>query len=109
MKKLIAILFMVIMLTGCSVIKSQTPFLGGFVDDSPPYLVKIHNDILDRLIPVPGTASFEHTVLGNGEIAGYITPDGRKGWCSNYAAAVKEELFKAGASGWDFGWRVSIQ
>ena len=81
-------------------ITKDTPFLGGFIDDSPSDLVDIHNDILDRLTPAPGTKPFEYKILDDGRIAGYVTPDGRNGWCSNYAAAVKARLFDSGYT-WD--------
>lgn len=95
MKKFIVPLFMIIMLTGCG-ITPKTPFLGEFADDTPKGLYPIHATTLGRMTPTPGTEIFEFTVLPNGKIAGRVNADGDEAWCTNYAAAVRSALIKAG-------------
>ena len=94
MKKWIAMVFMAIMLTAC--VSSETPFFGAFVDDTPNDLSEIHNSVYGAMKAVPGTTRWELTYLDDGRIAGCINESGFKGWCSNYAVAVRAELIKAG-------------
>ena len=93
MKKLV-ILFMVIMLTGCSCITPETPFFGGFIDDTPKDLAAIHNNLIENMVPTEGIKRGD-VCWADGKLL--VHPGGG---CTNYVNAVRSKLLEAGYR-WD--------